>query len=99
MAVLQMRKEGLLVREVDGEVLVLDTESDRIHQLNVSASFIWHQLAAGAPVDEIAKGLAIEFNVDDDTAYRDVSAIVREFLALGFVTPTHDLTRENENDD
>lgn len=93
-----MRKEGLLVREVDGEVLVLDTESDRIHQLNLSASFIWHQFAAGAPADEIAKRLAITFDVDDDTAYRDVSAILRDFLALGFVTPTHDLIMEDGND-
>ena len=99
MAGLQLRKEGLLVREVDGEVLVLDTDSDRIHQLNVSASFIWNQLATGAPAEEIAKRLAIEFDVDNDIAYRDVSAILREFLALGFVTPTHDLIREKDNDD
>ena len=94
-----MRKAGLLVREVDGEVLVLDTESDRIHQLNVSASFIWRQLATGASAEDIAESLAIQFDVDEDVAHGDVSAILRELMRLGILTPAQDSNREIGYDD
>jgi hypothetical protein len=78
----RIRETGLLVRDVDGEVLVHDTDADRIHQLNVSASFIWRRLADGASANEIAEHLAKEFDVVEDQAQRDVSEILRQFLAL-----------------
>jgi len=78
----RIRQTGLLVRDLDDEVLVLDTDADRIHQLNVSASFIWRQLANGASANEIAEHLAKEFDVVEDQAQRDVSEILRQFVAL-----------------
>jgi hypothetical protein len=53
---------SLLVCDFDGEVLVLDTESDRIHHLNVSSIVMSRMFAGSADVAEIAKVLAIDFN-------------------------------------
>lgn len=88
----QIRKKGLLVRELDGEVLVLDTESDRIHQLNRSASFIWRELSAGATPEQIAKDLAMEFGINETIARRDVTESLSEFCALSL------LVRRDESD-
>ena len=85
MAGLKRRAEGLLVREVGGEVLVLDTEADRIHQLNASASVVWRLRESGADAAEIAEALASEFDVDILRAEADVEVVLEQFRALGWI--------------
>jgi hypothetical protein len=79
---LRWRVSGLMVREVDGEVLLLDTESDQIHQLNRTASLIWRKCAEAASADEIATLLAREFDVEGDIALRDVTETLSRLRAL-----------------
>jgi len=86
LASFRIRETGLLIRVVDGEVLVLDTDADRIHQLNASASFIWRQLANSASAEEIAERLAKEFDVVEDQCQTDVAEILRQFVELGIAT-------------
>lgn len=64
--------ESITIREVGGEVLVLDLRSNRVHQLNQTASFIWHRCSEGLTPDAIAAALAAGFDVDDERARRDV---------------------------
>ena len=66
------RTSGLMVREVEGEVLILDTESDQVHQLNSTASYIWNRCDGATSAEEIAKGLANEFEAGDDKHLQDV---------------------------
>ena len=76
------RTSGILVREVDGEILLLDTESDQIHQLNSMASLIWRNLKEGASASEIARRLAEQFDVDENIALADVEDILGKLGAL-----------------
>jgi hypothetical protein len=69
---MRKRQETLMMREVDQEVLLLDLESDRIHQLNQTASFIWRLCDEVDSVEEIAARLAAEFEVEEDVAQKDV---------------------------
>ena len=78
-------RKGLLVREVDGELLVLDTEADRIHQLNSTASEIWRLHHAGSDANEIADALANRFEVEKDQAVTDVIQALKDFRALGLI--------------
>ena len=80
-----MSTNGLLVREVEGEVLVLDTEADLIHQLNASASIIWRLHAEGMAAKEIATSLVSEFAIDDDTAESDVEVALARFRELQLI--------------
>lgn len=86
MSNLRRRVSGVMVREVDGEVLLLDTESDQIHQLNRTASFIWRSLDDAGSVEEIASGLAKEFDVEEDTALKDVAKTLDRLRALRLVS-------------
>ncbi|MBA3623697.1 MAG: PqqD family protein [Methylibium sp.] len=67
------REESLMVREIDGELLVLDMRSDQIHQLNRTAAFIWRMCDERATLQAIAAALACEFMVDEETALEDVA--------------------------
>jgi hypothetical protein len=76
------KREGLLVREVDGEVLVLDSVADRIHQMNATASLIWQLAVRGMDPVEIAKVLENQFEVNNDIALTDVRETLAEFRKL-----------------
>ncbi len=65
-----MPNTGLLFREVGDELLVLDTESDQVHQLNSAATTIW---------------LASEFDVGEDAAKRDVDETLERLRTIGLV--------------
>ena len=74
-----------MAREVDDGVLLLDTESDQIHQLNQTASFIWSRCDEVASAEEIAALLAREFGIDVDVATRDVLEMLSRLQALNLV--------------
>jgi len=79
-------KTGLLIREVDGELIVLDTEQDRVHQFNESASLIWRLYESGCDASEIADTLASVYELDKDRAAQDVRRALGEFRDLELVT-------------
>jgi hypothetical protein len=78
-------KDRLIVREVDGETLVLDTRSDRIHRLNVTASFIFRARREGMEVAGIASAFAARYGVDGATALHDVTETLTKLRALGLL--------------
>jgi hypothetical protein len=65
-------RSGVLVRELDEEVLILDTVSDRIHRLNSSAAVVWRMFEDGAPEQAIVDALVTRFDVPPDVACSDV---------------------------
>ena len=74
-----------MVREVDQEVLLLDTESNLIHKLNQTASFIWRKLDQVPSPDDIARMLAKEFEVEEHVAAQDVNSTLEKLLQLRLV--------------
>lgn len=74
---------GLMEREVDGEIILLDTESDLIHQLNKTASIIWRKCEEGASPGEIAEALAKDFDVEEHDAKVDVERTLEQLAQLG----------------
>ena len=48
MTALRRRLKKVVVREVEGEILLLDTGANLIHQLNETASFVWRRCDAAA---------------------------------------------------
>jgi hypothetical protein len=79
------RLEAILVREVGPEVLLLDTKSDQIHQLNQTASFIWGRLVVPASAEEIAASVANEFDVEEQLALQEVVETLDKLHALKLI--------------
>ena len=80
------RDESVMVREVDGEILVLDTLSNQVHQLNRTASLIWRLFGEEASPEAIAAALTAEFAVDEQTALNDVLETLRRLRSLNLLT-------------
>ena len=75
--------DSVMVREIDGEVLVLDTRANRIHQFNRTASIIWRR--CGEEPHTIASALVAEFSVDEETALRDVVETLSTLRSLRLI--------------
>jgi hypothetical protein len=67
---------SIMVREIDGEVLVLDRRSNRLHQFNGTASFIFKHCGEGLAPPALAAALVREFEVTDELAEHDVRAFL-----------------------
>jgi hypothetical protein len=85
------RRTDLQARGLDGEILVLDRAGGLIHQLNETASFVWMRCTGDRSLAEIARELAGAFDVEVETAARDVASTVVQFRALGLVDADADL--------
>lgn len=82
MTTLRKRLAAVMVREVDRDILLLDTESDHIHQLNQTASFIWRSCDGASSAEEIAGLLAKEYEVEKHVALKDVIETLSSLRAL-----------------
>jgi hypothetical protein len=70
------------VREVDSELLILDTTSNHIHQLNHTASIVWRMCRDGAAPQTIAAALAADFAVEESQALADVHTMLAQLSSL-----------------
>jgi Coenzyme PQQ synthesis protein D (PqqD) len=85
MASLRRRLEAVSFREVDEELLVLDTEFDRIHQLNRTAYFIYRNCEEVSSAEELASLLASQYDVRQDIAQQDVDDTLSKLRAANLI--------------
>ncbi len=71
-----------MVREIDGELVALDTRANLVHQLNATASLIWRLAEDGCGAEEIAAAVTSDYDVDLADAYRDVCETLARLEAL-----------------
>jgi hypothetical protein len=78
-------RKDLAFRRIAGELFVVDSVRDHLHELNGSAALIWEGLAAGKNEELIAADLAGEFEVGEGEARKDLAAFVAELLEAGLL--------------
>jgi PqqD family protein of HPr-rel-A system len=78
-------REDVSARIIGGELVVLDREGGRVHQLNATASYIWGRCDGRLTEAEIADDLAEAYGVERSQAASDVGALVSQFRELGLL--------------
>jgi hypothetical protein len=68
---------NVLAKRVDDEIVLVHLETNRIYELNRTASFLWDALAAGATQAELEQQLALEFDVEREQLAREVDELLR----------------------
>jgi hypothetical protein len=79
------RPEMAYTHLANGEAVLLHLEKRKYYVLNVTAARIWDMLSEGRNADEIAAGLADEFEVDAEYAKGSVSRMLSELGSGGFL--------------
>ena len=75
------------IREIDGELVILDLESQRYMGTNRTATQLWPLLERGASVDELAEALQAAFGIDAERAAVDAAAFVEGLEQFGLLGP------------
>jgi hypothetical protein len=86
-AVTASRRTDLLVRAIDGEMVILDERACKIHQLNATASLIWQCCDGNSTAETIAARVAEQFDCHVETVVEDVRGALCELEALGLIEP------------
>jgi PqqD family protein of HPr-rel-A system len=78
-------RTDVAIEDTDGELIVLDKDAGKVHQLNKSASLVWRGLSDGLATDDIAATLADAFEIEHESAITDVRAAVTQLRELGLL--------------
>ncbi len=77
--------EGVFVREVDGELVLLNPTSGRYYGLDRVGLAMWEALSAGESVETARDQLLERFDVDAERLDADLERLVGELEAEGLV--------------
>ncbi len=73
-------KDGFVIREAAGSFVIMNLGQElnlgKMFTLNETGAFIWKAIAEGLTEKEIAEKLSEEYNVDTETAKKDVESFI-----------------------
>ena len=75
---LRLRKEGLQWREVENEVLALETTGSTYLSANQTGALLWRRLAEGTTRAELVQALVTAYGIDEQSAGADVDSFLAE---------------------
>ena len=82
-------KEGFLLREVAGQVVVLPTgdelDLNMMITLNDTGKFLWEHLEEETTEETLVEALLGEYDVDKETAAKSVAAFVQKLRDNDFL--------------
>jgi hypothetical protein len=78
-------REDVLVREMQGESVLLNLASESYFGLDDIGTRMWHALLAAPSVDEACAALVAEYDVAPERLRRDVEEFVDRLAAAGLV--------------
>lgn len=81
-------KENYVMREVAGQAIVIAVgeESKKFKgmiNLNRTGKDVWTGLEKGLNLVEIVKKMAVDYEVDENTAMQDIESMVNRLLKIG----------------
>src|SRR6476469_3745613 len=83
--VLRLRMDALEWRAMEGEVLALDSATQRYLATNRTGTVLWAALVEGATREQLVELLRERFDVDEASAARDVDAFVARLRDEGLL--------------
>ena len=82
---MRYQQAAVSIRPVGDELLLLNADTHRIHQLNATASFIWRCCEKSVSAEEIADLMVAKYAVDEHKALRDVVETLSRLRELSLV--------------
>lgn len=85
MTELQINKDAILWKDVQGRVIVLLIENGSFCELNALGSRIWSFLVEGSSKEEIIKALQQSYDIPRETLEKDVDAFIARMTEQGIL--------------
>lgn len=77
--------DDVLVRELDGESVLLNLESETYYGLDELGTRVWAHLTRAASIEAAYQALLAEYDVDGQRLRRDLEDLVSELVAHGLL--------------
>jgi hypothetical protein len=78
-------RKGVSMAEVEYGTALLDEERGEYYNLNPTGALILETLLSGGSADQAAQAMVAQYEVDLDTANRDVGELVDALCSAGLV--------------
>ncbi|TDE94061.1 PqqD family protein [Occultella glacieicola] len=82
---MQLRKDGVTWREIDGEMVLLDLKTSKYLTTNRAGTTLVKLLAEDRTADDLTSALVTEFGISADRAAGDVAAFVGSLEQRGLL--------------
>lgn len=79
------KPEHVLVRELEGEAILLNLETETYFGLDEIGTRIWAELVVSESVEGASEALQGEFDVEPNVLRRDVERLVTELVEKGLL--------------
>jgi hypothetical protein len=81
------RSSELSWRQIEDEVVVLDSRTNLYLSLNGAGALLWQRLVEGAAMPELVGLLQATYGIDEGRATADVDAFVTQLADQGLLQP------------
>lgn len=78
--------DHVVFRELDGEAVLLNLQSGIYFGLDTIGTHVWQAIDRQAPLQAIVAALVAAYDVDRETAERDVRRLVAQLVDRGLLT-------------
>jgi hypothetical protein len=78
--------ESALATTLDGEAVILETESGSYYGLNEVATLIWDELDDGATIHDLETEILAEYDVSEAQCRADLEGVLEDLADKGLVT-------------
>jgi hypothetical protein len=79
------RSQAARAARAGDDLVLLHLERGRYSTLNTTGALLWERIGDGATLGELRDALVEAFEVDEETAWRDVVELVGELEAEGLI--------------
>lgn len=80
-----VRSKAVAFTDLDGEIVMLDTEGGHYYELDAVGSRIWALLEDEPCMAKLREALTAEYDIDGETCGRDLAEFLGELEELGLV--------------
>jgi len=84
------RGDRVAARKVGDEMVILSADDSSLFVLNEVGTLVWEAADGRTPLEAIVDGVCREFDVDAETARRDVTEFVQSLAGAGVVSISED---------
>ncbi|MCX7642067.1 MAG: PqqD family protein [Elusimicrobiales bacterium] len=70
-------------RRIGTEIFLINTDENILYELNETASIVFERLLNGVDKYEIVKEISYNYDIDFNTAKKDVDSIINEMILEG----------------
>ena len=79
------REPGVLLREIDGELLLLNSDTDSYYGLNPVGAEMYQTLIDGSTAGETVAAICASYEADEATVARDLATLLDRLVDKGLI--------------